>query len=431
MKKILLVGGFGYQNVGDEAQLANVIKNFRRHYQGCKITVSSPNPKYTSSIHDCDAVTYASRTVFFFQNIFPKLYGFKKERKGASLLRRLGNLALKVGFILRFISIVSIAYLFKKTGIYFGVSAKGRTLIQEIRNADILHFTGGGYLTEDTISRLWDAYLLILLSKIFNTKVSASGQTIGKIRGKIPQVFARYFFSQITILSTRDYPESIDNLSELNPRNVIFSYVADDALLISGGGFRSLGANQQKKIALHIHFWGADKKEQKQILEFYLRLYGYLVDEGLYVCLVSMHPSDEVAIARFTSLIKEAHLREPSFVHVRYDYHETIAFFNDVDLCITMKHHPIIFSFSSGTPVISLNFSAYYQHKNSGAMKAFEMEEFSISLSDFNFQLLCAKIDTMRQCHEDIATKIGFNLNLARARDKAYWIEHKSLLGSK
>ena len=45
-----------------------------------------------------------------------------------------------------------------------------------------------------------------------------------------------------------------------------------------------------------------------------------------------------------------------------------------------MKHHPIVFSISQITPVISLNYTDYYRHKNGGALALFGLSKFSFNL---------------------------------------------------
>ena len=57
----------------------------------------------------------------------------------------------------------------------------------------------------------------------------------------------------------------------------------------------------------------------------------------------------------------------------------------DSKLCITMKHHPIIFAYGEDIPVISILHNDYYFHKNIGAMAQYGQERFSIALDDENF----------------------------------------------
>lgn len=43
--------------------------------------------------------------------------------------------------------------------------------------------------------------------------------------------------------------------------------------------------------------------------------------------------------------------------------------------CLTLKHHPIVFSMGNGVPCVGIVFDAYYRHKNSGALGLFDMQD--------------------------------------------------------
>ena len=55
-----------------------------------------------------------------------------------------------------------------------------------------------------------------------------------------------------------------------------------------------------------------------------------------------------------------------------------VALIQNANLCITMKHHPIIFAMATAVPTVSMAFDDYYHHKNYGAMKIFQQEDYLI-----------------------------------------------------
>ena len=63
--KILVVGGYGYKNVGDEAQLNVVIERLNRLFPNYNIKVLTPNQQYTIDAHGYTNVGEAPRTSFF------------------------------------------------------------------------------------------------------------------------------------------------------------------------------------------------------------------------------------------------------------------------------------------------------------------------------------------------------------------------------
>jgi len=50
-------------------------------------------------------------------------------------------------------------------------------------------------------------------------------------------------------------------------------------------------------------------------------------------------------------------------------------------MCITMKHHPIIFALGDKVPAISLAHGPYYEHKNVGALRLVGISDCSIRLN--------------------------------------------------
>ena len=64
----------------------------------------------------------------------------------------------------------------------------------------------------------------------------------------------------------------------------------------------------------------------------------------------------------------------------KHDYRSDLAvgLIQNAALCVTMKHHPIIFAMAATVPTISMAFDDYYHHKNYGAMKIFHQEDYLI-----------------------------------------------------
>ena len=72
-------------------------------------------------------------------------------------------------------------------------------------------------------------------------------------------------------------------------------------------------------------------------------------------------------------------------IQYNYNYRQIRAIIAKSKMCITMKHHPIIFAMGEKTPTISLALSKYYKHKNVGALKLFKQEKYNVVLSDNDY----------------------------------------------
>ena len=98
------------------------------------------------------------------------------------------------------------------------------------------------------------------------------------------------------------------------------------------------------------------------------------VDLGLQIIFVPMHSNDESAIREVIHLMQTSgHSPDHG-----YDPGLAVGLIHNSTLCLTMKHHPIIFAMAAGVPTISMAFDPYYYHKNSGAQEIFGQEKFVI-----------------------------------------------------
>ena len=115
-----------------------------------------------------------------------------------------------------------------------------------------------------------------------------------------------------------------------------------------------------------------------------------------------------------------------------YDFRTVRALIGGSDICVTMKHHPIIFALGEKVPVISLALGDYYEHKNIGALGIFGLEKCNIILSDAlyyrDFDLI---LDEIYSAKENIIRKIEESYKEVRQK-KAYFISRiKEIISNK
>ena len=110
--KILIVGGYGYGNTGDEAQLNVVIERLNRLFQKYNIKVLTPNQKYTINVHNYTNVDEAPR-IAFFKSGESLLYNVEHYDKDKSIIKNTYNWLLKVLFIFKSYWILFNAFLVK------------------------------------------------------------------------------------------------------------------------------------------------------------------------------------------------------------------------------------------------------------------------------------------------------------------------------
>ncbi|MBN2319622.1 MAG: polysaccharide pyruvyl transferase family protein [Acidobacteria bacterium] len=381
-KKILVAGGYGYRNAGDEAQLAATLRELSRRFPDYLIKVLTPDLRDTHFLHDACLVGEASRLAFYDLDI-SDLYSLPTRGKKFRFLFRSFWLLINAWFIKNRIPISF-------------VNARRTALLYEIATADLIFFCGGGYLTGKTLSRLWDGMFVLRLAHLFGTPSVLSGQTIGVWNSRFSRWLAGWGLKRAHLVATRDSNASVEALQNLgiSPSKVMTT--CDDALFMENpsgiGALRSLldvsninpSIVDSRFIVLNLHYWGFNEDSDRR----------WLLDRAAAIlrCLAELDPVPVVglpmtAIDEQTLLDLEKNLPDAAYRMLRYnkDYRIARALISLSHACITMKHHPIIFALGERVPVISLAHGAYYEHKNAGALGLFDLADCSIRLEENNY----------------------------------------------
>ena len=437
--KILVVGGYGYQNVGDEAQLNVVIERLMRLFPKFNIKILTPNQIYTMETHNYTNVGEAPRIAFFKQGE-SLLYSVTNYDKNRGLLKNVVNEILKFLFLIKSYWIYFNAFLVKHDLPTFLVSPSTASLLYDIRTSKLVYFEGGGYLTGKTLSRLWDGILLCKIAKLFRVKVAMSGQTIGVWNTSFNKRYAKSGFKDVDLISLRDPKASLEALKEIGISGENIYSVCDDALFCSkeldDDKMKIIFKNSEcdesfrKKgyIAFNMHYWGMYKREQKdEVLEKLNKIIAYVLDKVPYnILLIPMVPFDEETMKDYLEKYPNKRIK---MVKYKYDFNIIRAIISEAKVCITMKHHPIIFSVGEVTPVVSLNLSDYYEHKNGGAMQILNVEKYSVTLSDDNYyNKFVEKFNDIIDNYENLCRKMNNTLINLKEKTLKFEDDLKKLL---
>lgn len=377
-KKILVVGGYGYNNVGDEAQLNATIKILKEKFPDYMIKILTPNELYTYFYHNKCLVGVAPRVAFYDQGTH-------------WLYSRTDNFIVKIHFLLRSFLIYLNSFLVRADLPTFFISAKKAMLLEEIKTSDMIYFEGGGYLTGKTLSRLLDGIFFIKIGKVFKVDSFLSGQTIGVWNGIFNKILAKWGLKEANIITVRDPEDSIEALKEIGLAGENIYYTHDDALFcekvdtnLERRRLLDLGIQledlEKGYLTFHMHYWGLKSKKEKEIL---LEKMDKIIEKirektDKKIVLLSMTPSDEETINDYKERFSKYNICSLNY---DYDFKSIRSVIANSEICITMKHHPIIFAVGEYIPVISMALSDYYLHKNAGALKLVKLEKYNLDLS--------------------------------------------------
>ncbi len=432
-KKILVVGGYGVQNVGDEAQLSEVQRRLAMCFPEHRVKVLTPDPDYTYRVHERCAVGEAPKVAFFHKDE-SYLYSVS-DAKQRGIARKLKNKLMRMAFRIKSKWIYFNGWLVKHNLPTFLLGAQASALLYDLMTSDMLYFEGGGYLTGATLSRLWDGILMCRLAKLFDVPVAMSGQTIGVWNTRFNKRYAKKAFRDVKLLSLRDSIFSPQALEEIGIAGEHVFPVCDDALFCEredndavmqeyyakndiSDTFRAQGY-----FAFSVHYWGLKSKEEKRasLEKIHKVVERTLETTDKNVIFIPMVPED---LDTMKDYVREYPSDRIRVFYYDFDFKKIRRVIRDSYACITMKHHPIIFAVGERVPVISLNSSAYYEHKNKGALNILDVEAFSMTMDrDDYYDTYCALLKRVTSDREAIVA--GMDETLSTLRDKMELYEEK------
>lgn len=368
--EVIYTAGFGYSNIGDEAQLHTNLLHWKREAPHFRITLLSPNPQQTYDLHGAYDVLPASRISF---------WGYRGLEYAG-----LGSRKLFVPwFRHRLRRLRFNAFLITHFNTTFLLDPESATLLKRLKKADVLHIGGGGYLMGKTQSRLLDYLGLIHLADYLGTDVILSGHNIGDWRSGYQKRLARKQLKKAMLIGLRDNKDSVQALKEAGVyhRDTVFP-LFDDALFCDdisedelNDHLQALGIKKEDKyITVNVHYWIVPEKKVNACLDEMAEVLSQLTQKGYRLLFIPMDHKDRYAMEYLFARMNETH----PVLEYNMQCRILVAAYRKAHMCITMKHHPIIFSMSGNVPVLSVAFESYYNHKNTGALGLFGQEHRAI-----------------------------------------------------
>ncbi len=349
----------------------------------------------------------------------------------------------KLIFLVRSLWLIVNALLVKLRVPISFVSARRTALLYEMATADLVFFCGGGCLTGKTLSRLWDSMFIIRLACIFRTPCVLSGQTVGVWNSRFSRWLAGQGLKMASLIAIRDADGSVEALKELDLSPPQILTTCDDALFLEKrhdpdrirGIFSASNLDpaiaDSRFIVLNIHYWGFPEESDRQwLLDRAATILSRLADiDPIHVIGLPMIATDEQALLDLEQ--KRVH-NGYRMLHYDMDFRIARDLISRSRICITMKHHPIIFALGERVPAISLSHGDYYEHKNGGALGLFKLMDCSVRLEQGDYADQFERIyRTIAVNRSDVVRQIERELPLLYARRKAFFDQVSNLLAKR
>lgn len=372
--RFVIIGGFGWRDIGDEAMPRAVVRRLRERCQNISLVMLSPDPTYTEAYHRERAV--------------PDLQGVSwhttcgRRTRVASVLRSLffifGALAQRLGWRL-------------------GLWPSARTVLDELAAADCLFNVGGGNLNSIIPSELHRKCTLYLAARALGVPVVISGQTIGPLTTRYDRVVARIALSGAELITLRDHETSRTRLADIGLRGPRLMDTGDDAL-----GLPQLGAAETGRLIERVVPVGWRAQECALTVAFNLkgslslfkghgRRTGLGSEIDLFVAianwLISTHDARVIMVPTdFGSGVDDRVLhREIAEQVIRRDRVACVetelddislkALIGSTDVAIGARYHFNVFAASEGVPFLGLASGVYQQTKLEGLAGLLDLNE--------------------------------------------------------
>ena len=382
--RVVIIGGFGWQDLGDEAMPQAVIANLRKCLPKLNLLMFSPNPSYTEQYHH-------ERAVY---DVNAYLYSWSDNR----LIRR-GQRFIRGGLVVwRWLAFLVAAW-FRKRNIKLPLGSKADALLDGIAQADLVFNNGGGNINSLMPRELYKQTLMLLAASILNKPVIVSGQTIGPLEGFKDRWLTRLALSKVDMLTFRDKGVSSERTRAIGVSGPVMQDTADDALTLpvltrkealklvsDNGGDEWLERLYKLTVVMNLN--GYFKAMGKMTLEQYepeIALMAGLADrlieeKGARILFV---PTDVCSSADdrilHRCILDRMRWRKMALtIEKEYDAVAYKSLVHLGDIAIGSRYHFIVFSASGAVPSLCMANGLYQKTKLKGVAGLFEMDEYFI-----------------------------------------------------
>lgn len=375
-KKIVLWGGYGGHNSGDEAILTTNLDYLKRFIPDAEFLALSFDPPYTSRFHevasDYDPAHYLFPALHKSWNIFFMLYeGLKTISRGVRLLLN--------------------AWLSKKAKKTILLDGEGQRLLSNLSGAALLFNVGGGGLNSLLWPEVYCRGLTFWVCKILGKPVILSGQTIGPFNRWLDKKFAKFALNKVDVITLRD-ASSTKVLKDLGVAKPLIKETADDAVLLHHvDREKTNSVFLSEKIELHhpligVNMLGSMKafpkikmvdQKMAQVADLLISELGAAI---VFVPMAAYYPpsSDVVAASKVLELME--HKDKASLIMNEYDARVLKGIIGQLDLAIGFRYHFIVFATTMCVPAIGIYFIEYYRMKIKGILELMEQDKYAVDL---------------------------------------------------
>jgi len=344
--KILVSGGWGYGNLGDDAILISTLKILREKYPVSEIVVMTYDCEETTrNINRDDVRVISSLHRYLVGDLSSKRFrNITKSHKTSgwdkSLTTVLEKIRARINKKLLFPKAEKISY---KKYLELQENPSSCYLYNEFQQADLFILGGGGYFNDGWVDNVYAHSLELIFAGKSKIRSLVIGQSIGPFAQKDIREVAVKGLKNASLISVRD----AESQSELADYNLDSSIIPDTA--ISEISFEYV---QKDEIAIVIGGKGLDGKQ----IALISNVVAQLVNNGnlsVKIILTRLWIPDVLLAEKLFGLMS-SQMKNVSLI-IPKTYIELQNELGTSRLLISQNLHGLIMAWRTGVPVISLS----------------------------------------------------------------------------
>ena len=407
MPKIVLIGGFGWHDIGDEAQLTTPLIYLKKFISDVQFLALSDNPEYTAEYHKVETDYSTSHYLFpEMRNIFSKV------------IRMFG-----IDMFIRMIILLFNARRLRKDKKTIFLNESGKRLLNNLKSGDLLFNVGGGNLNSIwRFGGLYSKCITYLICKILGKPIILSGQTIGPIDNWIDRKFARFVLNKVDVITLRD-TSSKSILRSIGVVKPVIKETADDAVLLPCATYEDIKAIfLDEKIDAHRpliginvighgHLSGSKLNKAKQILaEVSDHLISELDARMVFVPMEYISDDDRVTLSETLELMQ--HKDRVRIIMNEYDDKTLKGIIGQMDIVIGLRYHFIVFATTMQVPSIGIYSDQYYAMKMKGILELMGQEKYACDIDKISSEEIIELAKDALQNKDKIAEELEKRTNV-------------------